>query len=117
MDYPHQVAGRLDEGTYRDLERLAAQFSCTVEHLVTTAVMRFVSEESRALPNEVTDLPGYRDPNPLAKEVDEAERKLAEAWAAYLKPAEDDIAAGRLIDHEDVMRELRERYSSRDAAA
>lgn len=99
------------------LDRLAAHFGCTRDHLVATAVMRFVDEESRIFPGEFDHLPPYEDPEPLAKNLAEAERRVAEAWSAYLKPAEDDIEAGRMVDHKDSMRELRERYSSRDAAA
>jgi len=106
----------LDDETVADLDKLAAERGCTREHLVATAVLRFVSEETRHWPTEADDLPAYVETDPLAIALNEAEDKVREAFEAFVQPAEDDITAGRLVEHADFMREMRERYRSRDAA-
>ena len=102
MDLPHQITGRLDDDTLRDLEQLAVHFDCSLEHLVTTAVMRFVNEESRIFPGEFDDLPAYISPDPLARQLDEASRQAHEALMAYLKPAIESADRGDLISQEEM---------------
>ncbi len=48
--------------------------------------------------------------------LNESEGEAIAALHAYLKPGEDDIEVGRVIDHEAFMREMKDRYRSRDAA-
>jgi len=107
MDLPHRVIAALDDETMQDLERLAAHFGCSVEHLATTALMRFVNEESRLFPTEFDDLPAYESPDPLVQALYEANRKAAEAFAAFIKPAEEAAERGELIPHEELMAQLR----------
>jgi predicted transcriptional regulator len=54
--------------------------------------------------------------DPLAVALNERDREAIAALHAYLKPGDDDIEAGRVIDHEAFMREMKERYRSPDAA-
>jgi hypothetical protein len=119
MSKRHKITAELDPQMLVDLERLCVHLGASREQLVTNAILRFVQEELRHLPGDSTDcadLPPYVETDPLAAALNDAEGNAAEALRAYLKPAEDDIQAGRLIDHEDFMREMRERYRSRDAA-
>ncbi len=62
MDLPRQAIAALDDETMQDLERLSNHLGCSVEHLPTTALMRFVNEESRTFPSEFDHLPAYRRP-------------------------------------------------------
>jgi predicted transcriptional regulator len=110
------IAAGVDEETLSGLRQLAERFDCSVEHLVATAVLRFVSEESGASSGDFDGLPPYVDPDPLARNLEDAERRTVEAWKAYLQPALDDLKAGRTVDHEELMRQMRERYRSRNAA-
>jgi predicted transcriptional regulator len=110
------VTAGVDEETVAALAQLADRFGCTVEHLVITAVLRFVEEERQIEPDELGDLPPYVDPDPLARALNEANGRAIKALRAYLQPALDDLEGGRTVPHEDVMRRMRERRRSRDAA-
>lgn len=116
MSNSQRVIAHLDAEAATDLDRLAQEWGCTREHIATAALLRFLNEETRHWPTEFDDLPPFVETDPLAIALAESEDRATAALKAYLKPAEDDIKAGRLIDHEDVMRELRERYRARDAA-
>jgi predicted transcriptional regulator len=115
-----KVAVEIDEETLAGLDRIAADWGVTREHVLAAAVLRFVAEELSRLPREPDDplgkLPPYVETDPLAIALNEAEDEAREAFDAYMKPAEDDIEAGRVIDHEEFVREMRERYRSRSAA-
>lgn len=109
------ITAKVDAETLSELRLLAKRFGCSIEHLVSTAVLRFVDQE--AAPSvEGEDLPPYVDPDPLARDLQHAELRAAEALRAYLQPALDDAEAGRTIDHDEVMRRMRERFRSRNAA-
>jgi predicted transcriptional regulator len=110
------IAASVDEETLTGLGQLAERFDCTVEHLVATALLRFVNEESGASPGDFDGLPPYADPDPLARNLEDAERRTVEAWKAYLQPALDDLEAGRIVDHDELVRQMRERRRSRNAA-
>jgi predicted transcriptional regulator len=110
------ITATVDEATLADLQQLAEGSGCTVEHLVTTAVLRFVDEERTAVPDQLGELPPYVDSDPLARALGEAEGRAIDALKAYLQPALDDLEAGRSIPHEEVMRRMRERHRSRNAA-
>jgi len=58
----------------------------------------------------------FVETDPLAPALNERESEAIAALHAYLKPGEDDIEVGRVIDHEAFMREMKARYRSRDAA-
>ena len=116
MSNSEQVSAALDAASLADLDKLAAEWGCTREKIATTAVLRFLSEETRHWPTEFDNLPPFVETDPLAVALNEAQDRAAEAFAAFMKPAEDDIAAGRFVEHEDFMREMRARYRSRDAA-
>lgn len=110
------IAAGVDEETLTGLRQLAERFGCTVEHLVATAVLRFVNEEGGASSRDFDGLPPYVDPDPLARNLEDAERRTVEAWRAYLQPALDDLEAGKTVDHDELMRQMRERHRSRNAA-
>ncbi len=119
MSKQQLTSAPLDDADVAGLDRLCEHLGVSREHLVATAILRFVREEMRELPDsdsEGVHFPPYVETDPLTLALNEAEENAAEALRAYLKPGEDDIAAGRLIDHEDFMREMRERYRSRNAA-
>ena len=61
-------------------------------------------------------LPLYVDPDSLARNLANAERCTVEAWSAYLQPALEDLETGRTVEHEEFMRQMRERYRSSNAA-
>lgn len=115
------MTATLDAETLADLRRLAEHINCSVDHLVTTAVLRFVNEEIGALPREkddpFADLPPYEDPTVEGRALSEAEAAHDAAFKAFIQVGEDAIARGDVISHEDLMAELRERYEQkRDAA-
>lgn len=102
MDKPHLVTAPLADATLVDLDRLAAHFGCTREHLVTTAVMRFVDEESRIFPGEFDDRPPYVSDDPLEQVLRAAEEKAIEAMDAFLKESIEQADRGELISQEDM---------------
>jgi predicted transcriptional regulator len=110
------ITASVDEATLATLGQLAEGFGCTVEQLVTTAVLRFVDEERAALPDDPGELPPYVESDPLARALGEANGRASDALRAYVQPALDDLEAGRSIPHEEVMRRMRERHRSRNAA-
>lgn len=107
MDRPHVVTGALDDETLALLDRLAEHFGCTREHLVATAVMRFVAEESRIFPGEFDHLPPCVSDDPRMIALDAAEAAVADAWRALAEEGEDAIERGDFVAHEDLMAELR----------
>ncbi len=110
----------LDEESVADLDKLAAEWGCTREHLVATAVLRFLGEKTRHWPTEFDELPPFEETDPLAIALNEAEEKARDAMRAFLKVGEDAIARGDTISHEDLMAELRgldERAEARKNAA
>lgn len=111
------VHGAVDTETFADLKRLAAHMKCSVDHLVATAVIRFVNEEIGAItPDEFPDLPPYISTDPTTRALDEAERAARIAMRAFLQVGVDDLDAGRTYSHEEVMQEMRERAAGRQAA-
>lgn len=112
MSRPHQVMGALDDETFAGLERLARHFGCTVEHLVVTAVMRFVDEEGRVISTAPADVPAYRNPELDWEAIDQANA----SFDAFIQRGLDDVEAGRVVPHDEVMRRLRDRYADRQAA-
>jgi predicted transcriptional regulator len=121
MGKSEAVTATLDAETLADLRRLAEHMNCSVDHLVTSAVLRFVDDELGALPPDKDDpftgLPPYEDPSVEGRALSEAEAAHAAAFKAFIQVGEDAIARGDVISHEDLMAELRERYEQkRDAA-
>lgn len=113
MSKPTAVAVDLDEKTLAELDRLCAHLGRTREHLVMTAILRFVGEEIGAITeDEFADLPPYRSPDLDWEAIDKANA----SFHAFLQAGIDDLDAGRVVSHEELMRELRERYSGRQAA-
>lgn len=109
MSKQQLVSEPIGEAEVADLDKIAAHWDCTREHVVATAVLRLISEELNYVPEvraEWADLPPYVETDPLAIALHDAEQKAVEALRAYLKPAEDDIAAGRVLSHEEMMAEL-----------
>lgn len=112
MDREHQVTGHLDDQWLADLDRVCEHLGITRDHAVTTAVLRFVDQESRDFPSEWDDLPGYRTPEIDWESVD----KATASFDAFLQRGQDDLDAGRTVPHEEVVRMMRERYAARHAA-
>ena len=111
------ITATVDDETLADLGRLAEHMNCTVDHLVTTAVLRFVGEEIGAItPDAFAHLPCYVETEPTALALDEAEGKARAALRAYLQEGTDAIARGDVISHEDLMAELRAKFGKRRAA-
>ena len=108
----------LDEETAADLRKLAAHRGCTPEHLVATAVVRFVNDEIGAItPNEFAHLPPYVETEPTACALDEAEGKVRVAMRAFLKLGEDAIERGDVYSQEEMERWFAERVATRSRAA
>ncbi len=97
----------LDEADVADFDRLAAEWECTREQLVASAVLRFLSEETRHWPTKFDDLPPFVETDPLTIALNEAQDEAQAAMRAFLKVGEDTIARGGTISHEDLMAELR----------
>jgi predicted transcriptional regulator len=96
----------LDGETLTDLDRLAAEFGNTREHLLATAVMRFVHEELACLPADPDDplaaLPAYQDPTPEGRALDAAGDEAARAFAAYVEIGEDEADRGIVFSQEEM---------------
>ena len=103
------ITATVDDETLADLRKLAEHMNCSVDQLVTTAVLRFVNEEIDAItPDEWEDLPPYLPTEPTARALHDAREAAHRALLAFLGEGEDDIANGRVISHEDLMAELRQ---------
>ena len=108
MDRKHEVAGHLDDEWLSDLDRVCRHLGISREEAVTSAILRFVNDESHVFPNDFDHLPRYVSPDPLAQAVDQAEENLAVAYENFLRPARDQADAGETISHEDLMAELKQ---------
>jgi predicted transcriptional regulator len=117
MGKSHDLIARIDADTSADLDRLAAEWNCTREQIATTAILRFLDEETRHWPTEFDDLPAYVETDPLAVALNEAEQKAAEALHAYLKVGEDAAERGELISQEEMERWFAERVAARKRSA
>lgn len=113
MGKQEAVTAAVDAETLDALQRLAEHMNSSVDHLVTTAILRFVNDEIGAItPDEFAGIRGYRAP-----ELDwEAIDKGQASFNAFLQAGIDDLDAGRTFSHEEVMREMRERAAGRQAA-
>lgn len=100
------MTATLDAETLADLRRLAEHMDCSVDHLVTSAVLRFVNEEiGTVTPDEFAHLPAPpRDPSLDWEAIDRAQA----SFHAWLKEGEDDLASGNVISHQDLMAELKQ---------
>ena len=104
MSKSHSVAADLDAEALADLKRLAKHFGCSVEHLVATAVMRFLNDEIATITEDpFAELPPYRNAD---LDWDLMEKADAD-FAAFIKRGEDAIAQGDFVSHEELMEELR----------
>lgn len=114
MGKSEAVTAALDAEALADLKRLAEHMDCSIDHLVTTAVLRFVNDEIGAItPDEFAHLPTPpRDPSLDWDAIDKARASLS----AWLKEGEDAIERGDIISHEDLMAGMRKRYAKRRAA-
>lgn len=113
MDKARIIETQIDARTFADLERLARRLDASIDHLITTAIMRFVDEEVGVFEEErLPGPPSFATLQPELAPLDDA----AEAMHAFLRKGLDDLEAGRVIPHEDVMRELRARHRARSAA-
>lgn len=113
MSKAHPIAAQVDAKTLADLERLAEHMGCTIDHLVTTAVLRLVNNEIGAIiPDEFAHVPPYRTPELDWQAIDKGQA----SFDAFLQAGIDDLDAGRTIPHEEVMREIRARVATRQAA-
>jgi predicted transcriptional regulator len=117
MGKSHKVAAALDADTLADLDRLAAKWGCTREHIATTAVLRFLNEETRHWPGEFDNLPPYVETDPLAIALNEAEQKAADALDAFVSVGEEAADRGETISHEDIVRWFAERVAARQRPA
>jgi predicted transcriptional regulator len=116
-----KVAAELDEETLAGLDRIAADWDVSREHVLATAVLRFVDEELTRLPLDPDDplakLPPYVETDPLAIALSEAEDKAREAFDAYMKAGEDAADAGDTISQEEMREWFAQRIAARRSAA
>jgi predicted transcriptional regulator len=100
----HPLTVVVDAETLADLDRLAVEFGDTREHLLATAVMRFVREELECLPADPDDpfanLPPSEDPTAEGRALDLAGDEAARAFAAYIKIGEDQADRGEVFSQE-----------------
>ena len=114
----HQaVTAALDTETLSDLQRLASHMNCSVDHLVTTAVLRFVNDEIGAItPDEFAHLPPFVSTDPTSRALAEAQERYDAAFDAFVQVGEDDLAAGRSYSQEEVEAMFKVRQEGRNAA-
>lgn len=102
----HSLTVMVDAETLADLDRLAAKFGDTREHLLATAVMRFVDEELSCLPADPDDplanLPPYEDPTPEGRALDVAGDEAARAFAAYVEIGEAEADRGQVFSQQEM---------------
>jgi predicted transcriptional regulator len=102
----HSLTVTVEAEMLADIDRLAAEFGDTREHLLATAVMRFVHEELQCLPADPDDplanLPPYEDPTPEGRALDLAGDEAAHAFAAYVKIGEDQADRGEVFSQEEM---------------
>jgi len=104
MSKRRNVGASLDAETLGALDRLAEHFGCSREHLVATAVMRFINDEIDAITEDpFADIPPYRTPQLDWEAIDKASASLR----AFLKVGEDAIERGDVVSHDVVMAELK----------
>ena len=114
MSKSQHVTVPLDATTSCDLDRLAAEWNCTRDHIAMTALLRFLNEETRHWPSEFEPLPPFVETDPLAIALNESESEAIAALHAYLSPERHIEPAG--LYPRGFMREMKQRYRSRDAA-
>lgn len=111
------ISATVDHQTLADLRRLAEHMGCTVDHLVATAVHRFVNQEIGAVePDAFADMPGYCDPTPEGRALDEAQDREREAFRAYVKIGTDAADRGEVVSHEEMTRWFADRKADRARA-
>ncbi len=116
MSKQQLTSASLDDADVADLDRLCAHLGASRKHLVATAILRFVHEEMRRLPDygsEWAHLPPYIETDPLAIALNEAEDDAADALRAFLQVGEDDIERGDVITQEEMEHWFAERVSRR----
>ena len=112
------ITATVDDEAFADLQRLAERMNCSVDHLATTAMLRFVSEEIGAItPNEFAHLPPYVETEPTAVALNEAESKAHVVMRAFLKVGEDAIERGEVHSQDEMERWLASRVAARSQAA
>lgn len=112
------ISAAVDDETFADLQRLAEHMKCSVDHLVATAVYRFVSEEIGAItPDEFAHLPPYIETEPTTVALNEAERKARAAMRAFLKVGEDAIERGEVYSQKEMEDWFADRVAARSRAA
>jgi len=117
MGKQEAISAAIDAETLDDLERLAKHMDCSVDHLVTTAVLRFVGEEIRAImPDEFPHIPRYVSTDPTTRALDDAQERYDAAFNAFVQVGEDDLIAGRSYSQEEVEAMFKVRQDKRSAA-
>jgi predicted transcriptional regulator len=106
-----RVEIHLGRETLADLDALAEQLDCTREHLIETAVLRFVGEEAPIDPM-FKDLPPYRSPELDWEAIDRANASME----SFVKKGEEAIDRSEWISHEDLVAELKARYGKKHVA-
>jgi predicted transcriptional regulator len=112
----------LNAGLWADLDRLAAAWGTTREHVLETAVMRFVDEECFSLEGDAEDgpaYPSYRDPSPEGQALDRATEEAERAFDAFIKVGEDQADRGEVVSQAEMERWFADRVAAggRSAAA
>ena len=98
----------LDAERVADLDRAAAVLGCSREQAIVAAVIRWLDEES---PDEQWRSLPQPPPQPGLEVLDDA----AKAARAFIQEGIDSAERGELVDHEEVIAELRRRRR-KDAA-
>ena len=93
----------LEKSLVDDLDHLAKLWGRTREHVLQTAIMRLVDEET-PIDDRWRDLP-LPPPPPGLEVLDEADA----AMRRFIQEGIDDVERGAVVSHEEVFRELRRR--------
>jgi predicted transcriptional regulator len=110
----------LSADLWADIDRLAEAWSTTREHVLETAVMRFVDEECPILEGDAEDgsaYPSYRDPSPEGQALDRATEEAERAFDAFIKVGEDQADRGEVVSQAEMERWFADRVATRGRSA
>lgn len=118
MGKQEAISAAVDAETLGDLRRLAEHMNCSIDHLVTTAVLRFVGEEMGAItPDEFAHIPPFVSTDPTSRALHDAEHEARVAMRAFLKVGEDAVERGEVFSQEEMELWFAERVAARSQAA
>lgn len=93
----------IDPSVHAELSEIAARWNVELDHVVATALMRFVADEA-PVDETFADFP-LPPPQPGLEVLDDA----AAALRRFIQDGIDSIERGEFVEHDDLMAELKQR--------